>query len=49
MALIFMGIEGSFGMTWLVCLVGRTCLGALGVMLMSLNYLVRYREKHVCY
>jgi hypothetical protein len=31
MALILTGIEGFFGMNWLVCLVSRTCLSALGV------------------
>jgi membrane-associated phospholipid phosphatase len=47
MALILMGIEGFFGMNWLVCLVGGTCLGALGVILTSLVSLVRDREKPV--
>jgi hypothetical protein len=30
MALILIGIEGFFRMSWLACLVGRTCLGELG-------------------
>jgi hypothetical protein len=41
MALILIGIESFFGMSWLVCSFGRTCLGALGVILMLLDSLVR--------
>jgi hypothetical protein len=29
--LILIRIEGFFGMSWLVCSVGGTCLGVLGV------------------
>jgi hypothetical protein len=36
MALILIAIEGLFGMSWLVCLVGGTCLGVLGAILMLL-------------
>jgi hypothetical protein len=41
MDLILIGIEYFYGMSWLVCLVGGTCCGALGEILMSLIFLVR--------
>jgi len=37
MALILIEIEGFFGMSWLACSIGGTCLGVLGVILMSPN------------
>jgi hypothetical protein len=47
MALMPIVIEGFYGMNWLVCLVGGTCLGALCVcwgwgkeISMSLSFLV---------
>jgi hypothetical protein len=47
MAITLMGIEGFFGMNWLVCLIGATCLGVLGEILTSYAYLVRDREKPI--
>jgi hypothetical protein len=47
MALILIGIEGFFGLSWLVCSVGGTYLGALRVILMLTGSQVRDREKFV--
>jgi hypothetical protein len=47
MALIPIGIEGSFGMSWLVYSVGGICLSALGAILTLLDSLVRDRAKLV--
>jgi hypothetical protein len=41
MALIWVGMKGSFGMSWLVCSAGEICFGALRVILMLLDSLVR--------
>jgi hypothetical protein len=43
MALILIGIEGLFGMNWLVCLAGGTCLVVLRVILMLPVSLVKGR------
>ena len=37
----WIGMEGSFGMSWLVCSAGEICFGALRVILMLLDSLVR--------
>jgi hypothetical protein len=41
MVLIRIGREGFYGMNWLACLVGETCPGVLGVILMSLAFPVK--------
>lgn len=46
-ALIPIGIEDSFGMSWLVYKVGGICLGALGVFSMLPYSLVRDQAKLV--
>jgi hypothetical protein len=47
MALIRIGIEGFYGMNWLACSVGETCLGVLGRILMSLAFTVKDRVRLV--
>jgi len=41
MALMLIGIKGSFGMSWLAFSVGVTYLGVLGVILMSPGSIMR--------
>jgi hypothetical protein len=46
-ALILIGIEGFFGISWLICLVGGTWLGVLGAILILPVSQVKDRERLV--
>jgi len=47
MGLLLIAIEGTYRRSWLVCLVGRICCGALGEISTSSAFLVKDWMKHV--